>query len=134
MRFVSLWTQSRLNGSLEFPEEQPDIEAFGGSIKDEESNVVRLAVHNTNGFHFDSARSGAEEIDAMETLGIDLLGLTETNVNWKNELKKPGSSTGKTSFWIWIYSNGIRTIKSQALSARGSSNDGKREKRRKNPR
>ena len=98
MRLANLWVQSRLDGSIETPIEHPDIEAFGGDIAEKDNNVVRLAVHNTNGFHSDRARKGAEEIDAMETLGIDLLGLTETNVNWKNELKNEVAAWVRLAF------------------------------------
>ena len=55
-------------------------------------------MHNTNGFYSDRARKGAEEIDAMETLGIDLLGLTETNVNWKNKLKNEVAAWVRLAF------------------------------------
>ena len=110
MRLANLSVQSRLDGSVETPIEHPDIEAFGGDIAEKDNNVVRLAVHNTHGFHTDRTRKGAEEIDAMETLGIDLLGLTETNVNWKNKLKN------EVAAWVRIAFGTGSTVMASASS------------------
>ncbi len=50
-------------------------------------NTFRVAVQNINGMKLGTIHLGAEEIDAMENLGIDLLGLVKTNIKWTIDVK-----------------------------------------------
>lgn len=67
--------------------EEVNIQPFGADIKHKQDNALRIAVQNINGFRFDAARAGAEEVDAMDKLGLDIFGLVETNINWSHEAK-----------------------------------------------
>ena len=48
-------------------------------MHDKRENVLRAAFQNVNGINTDNF-IGAEEVEAMDHLGIDLLGLIETNM------------------------------------------------------
>ena len=86
MRLTLPWTlQRRLDDFFDAPWEQDDILPFGANIKTKGDNSVRFAVHNTNGTKLGSIYSGLEEIDAMDELGINILGLCETNNNWNTD-------------------------------------------------
>ena len=58
-----------------------EIKAYGASIKTKNKGVLRVAAQNTNGTQIGNVQSGAEEINAMETIGIDILGITKTKLN-----------------------------------------------------
>ena len=90
MRIRTLWdNQRRLHEYEEFslPPERASIPAFGADIKHKGNESFRLATQNVNGFRFDSPRVGVQETDAIEQLGLDIFGLTETNINWTNNAK-----------------------------------------------
>ena len=86
MRIRLPWElQSRLENFFESPCEQQLIPAYGGSITDKLIGTFRVATQNINGMKLGSVYSGAEEIDAMDHLGIDVLGLVETNLKWNKK-------------------------------------------------
>ncbi len=81
MRMRLPWEhQTRLDNYFESPCELLDIPAYGGNISNKLEDTFRVAVQNINGMKLGTIHLGAEEIDAMENLGIDLLGLVETNI------------------------------------------------------
>ena len=88
MQLTLPWpTQRRVDDYFEAPWDQDDIPAYGGTIGTKAPNAVRLAGHNINGTRLGlTARpqDGSEEIDAMRSLGIDIMGLVETNTNWSH--------------------------------------------------
>ena len=73
--------QARIREYFGTPTAREEIKAYGASIKTKSKGVIRVAAQNTNGTHIGNAQSGAEEISAMETIGIDILGITETKLN-----------------------------------------------------
>jgi len=80
--------QSTVDNYLGVSCEQEQIPAFGGDIKTKEDGTLRVGSQNVNGLNLrGSINSGAEEIDAMETLGLDVMGLVETNVKLSHEAK-----------------------------------------------
>ena len=72
--------QTRLDNYFESPCELIDIPAYGGNISNKLVDTFRVAVQDINRMKLGTIHSGAEQIDAMMTLGIDLLGLVDTNI------------------------------------------------------
>ena len=62
------------------------IPAFGSTMETKAEGAVRMAFQNVNGIRLDS-ETESEEVDAMETFGIDVLGLAETNINWSLNMR-----------------------------------------------
>ena len=77
--------QTTLASYFENVPNQGSIPAFGSMIKEKLENSFRVAFQNVNGMKLGSIHTGAEELNGMETLGIDLLGLVETNLNWNHD-------------------------------------------------
>ena len=73
-----------------------NIPAFGSTI--EEKHLFRVAFQNVNDMKLGSIHNRAEELDGMKTLGIDLLGLVETNLNWNHDQMMKLSSMIKLAF------------------------------------
>jgi hypothetical protein len=53
---------------------------YGSNIADKDTNVLRAALQNIRGISNTTTNVALEEIDAMDTYGIDLLGMTEINI------------------------------------------------------
>ena len=89
MRASAGWNflRNKLEDYLDTPNVLAGIPAFGASLKTKKDGTFRLATQNANVTKVRSIYSGVEEIDAMDTLGIDALGITETNLNWSHESK-----------------------------------------------
>ena len=81
MKLTQVWKiQTRLDEFITRPSRKEyDIPPYGASIHDKQENVLRAAFQNINGITTDNF-IGAEEVEAMDHLGIDLLGLIETNM------------------------------------------------------
>lgn len=58
------------------------IPAFGSALTEKEKQCLRLAFQNINGILTSKELLGTEELEAMDQLGVDILGLIETNINW----------------------------------------------------
>ena len=84
------------NGALS-PEQEP-IPDYGASLRTKEETVFRVATQNPNGVRAGTRREGAEELDAMETLGIDAMGLAETNLNLSHNAKMELSALIRMQF------------------------------------
>ena len=73
----------------EFIEEElwvgQEILPFGADIKSQVEEILRIAFQNINGISYNTDKTADEEIDAMDTFGIDILGLAETNISWTME-------------------------------------------------
>ena len=73
--------QSSINEYFGKPKALEEIKAYGATIGTKDNGVLRVAAQNTNGTHVGNVQSGAEEVNVMETIGIDILGITETKLN-----------------------------------------------------
>jgi hypothetical protein len=65
--------------------EDRNISPFGSTLEELLDNSLRIAFQNINGISNNFNRVAIEELDAMDNLGIDILGLIETNINWTLE-------------------------------------------------
>ena len=99
MKLTQVWKlQTRLNEFITRPSRKDyDIPPYGASIHDKRENVLRAAFQNINGITTDNF-IGAEEVEAMDHLGIDLLGLIETNINWSIDRRLQLSAMIKLKF------------------------------------
>ena len=80
------FVQTRLDNFLGNNVEQETIPAYGGSINDKCDGTFRVGSQNINsGLNINTIYSGAEEIDVMDTLGIDVMALGETNRNLSHD-------------------------------------------------
>jgi len=59
--------------------ENEEIFPYGAEIAGKEQNVLRAALQNINGISYSVEHIALEEIDAMDSFNIDLLGMTEIN-------------------------------------------------------
>ncbi len=80
-------SQTGLNNYFESPCELTDIPAYGGNISSKLEDTFRVAVQNINGMNLGTIHLQAEEIDAIENLGIDVLGLVEKNIKLTTDVK-----------------------------------------------
>ena len=72
--------QSRLNEFVTDSRwENEEILPYGAKIAGKEQNVLRAALQNINGISYSAEHIALEEIDAMDSFNIDLLGMTEIN-------------------------------------------------------
>ena len=69
------WNQSRLEDYNEQPQKIPDLLAFGASIKEKQHHVFRLGCQNINGMKIGGTQLGAEELETMHLLGIDIFSM-----------------------------------------------------------
>lgn len=117
MRLVSTGAarlvQTKLSDYFNHDPSTGNIPAFGSTIENKCSNAFRVAFQNVNGMKLGSTHTGAEELDGMKTLGIDLLGLVETNLNWSHDQRTKLSALIKLAF------NGAgRSITSSTVSTK----------------
>ena len=76
-----------------------NIPAYGALIETKDLvNVVRIAFQNVNGLKLGNERAGAAELDAMNQLGIDIMGMAETNLSWTREKKLQLAALAKIAF------------------------------------
>ena len=89
MRVSAGWDflRNKLEDYLDTPNDLAKIPAFGASLQTKKDGTFRLATQNANGTKVRSIYSRVEEIDAMDTMGVDALSITETNLNWSHESK-----------------------------------------------
>ena len=83
MRISAGWDflRNKLNDYLDTPNALAELSAFGAGLKTKRDGTFCLATQDANSTKVGSIYSGVEEIDAMDTLGVDVLGITETNLN-----------------------------------------------------
>ena len=74
--------QSRLPVSFGGTSSTPNIEAVGDPLQDKEEGTLRLAFQNVHGISGLRGLAIPGEIEAMEDLSIDVMGMAETNVAW----------------------------------------------------
>ena len=91
-------TQTRLDEHFEAPWDEDDIPSYGASIRQKTKDAVRCAVHNIHGTRLDPVPEANEEIDAMRAHGIDIMGLTETNLNWSSDAKNTLAALVRVAF------------------------------------
>ncbi len=99
--------QSYMDDYLESPCERDAIPAYGGDISSKSDGAFRIGTQNINGLHIESVYTGSEEIDAMENLGIDILGLSEINTKLSSE-----SRTKLNAMMTLQFGHGITTVSS----------------------
>ena len=74
--------QTTLDDFSEKPRPREAIPAYGPAMQNKGPNTLRIATQNPNGFHALSMTEGAECIDIMRELNLDIFGFSETNRNW----------------------------------------------------
>ena len=65
--------------------ELEEITAFGGNSDSKLDNNLRFAFQNVNGLRLESSGDRSELAMTIETLGIDIFGMAETNIHWNQE-------------------------------------------------
>ena len=97
-------------GSVESETIKEEIPAFGGEINSKLENSMRFAFQNVNGLSIGSTQEGSELALVIESLGIDVLGMAETNINWNQDRR-----TQLLSLLQMVFGNGqIATSSSQS--------------------
>jgi hypothetical protein len=79
--------QTRLPESITGKTFIPNIEAVGDPLLEKEEGILRLAFQNVHGVSGLRGLEVPSEIEAMEDLEIDIMGMAETNVVWTSEQK-----------------------------------------------
>eukprot|EP01082_Thalassiosira_pseudonana_P000262 g12.t1 g12 contig1:28787-30398(-) len=87
-----------------------EIPAFGGEINSKLENNMRFAFQNVNGLRIGSTHEGSELALVIESRGIDVLGMAETNIHWNQDRR-----TQLLSLLQMVFGNGqIATSSSQS--------------------
>ena len=92
-----------------------EIEAYGDQIASKLDGQVRIGFQNINGITKSAGLIGAEELEAMNEMNFDLIGMIETNVNWNHDARNYLHSAAHLRF-----NNTSRCVMS---SSRASPND-----------
>ena len=64
-----------------------EIELYGDPIADKLDGLVRIGFQNVNGITKTKELVGMEELEAMNEMKFDLVGMIETNVNWTHDVR-----------------------------------------------
>lgn len=64
-----------------------EIEAYGDQIAPKIEGQLRIGFQNINGITKSAGLIGAEELEAMNEMKFDLVGMIETNVNWTHNAR-----------------------------------------------
>eukprot|EP00956_Cyclotella_meneghiniana_P019743 scaffold34268_cov43-Cyclotella_meneghiniana.AAC.2 len=92
-----------------------EIETFGDQITTKLDGQVRIGFQNINGITKANELIGAEELEAMNEMNFDMIGMIETNVNWTHNARNYLHSAASLRF-----NNTARCVMS---SGRASLND-----------
>ena len=79
--------QKKIDECFGTPTDAATIAAFGALIENKQEKSLRVGTQNSNGTYIGQLSNGMEEVDAMNALGLDILGITKTKLNPSHEDK-----------------------------------------------